>query len=233
MATILLGIAVLMLLLLGLRAFANMNAQLAVKSLRRGGGVAALAGAAFFAFTGRFPMAVPLGFLGLGLLDLIPGRGAFANRARPTPGQTSKVRSSMIEMELDHDTGVMRGIFTAGPHAGTPLERLSVPELVAELSSLDEESGALLESYLDRRDSAWREYIKKDAGAGTRKPAGKSAMTEEEARQILGVEPGASAAEIRRAHRALMLKLHPDQGGSTYLAARVNEAKEVLLLTHH
>jgi hypothetical protein len=233
MATLLLGIAVLMLVLVGLRAFANMNAQLAVKSLRQGGGIAALAGAAFFAVSGRFPMAVPLGFLGLGLLDLIPGRAVFGARTRPTPGQTSKVRSTMIEMELDHDTGVMRGIFTAGPHAGTPLDRLTPKELVAAFSSLDEESRALLEAYLDRRDPAWREYVKEDAGAGTRQPAGKSTMTEEEARQILGVEPGASAAEIRRAHRSLMLKLHPDQGGSTYLAARVNEAKEVLLRTHH
>ncbi len=233
MAPLLIGAAVLILVLMGLRTFASLDAHFVVQSLRRGGGIAALAGAAFFAVSGRFPMAVPLGFLGLGLLDLIPGRAVFGGGSRPTPGQTSKVRSAMIEMELDHDTGTMRGTFIAGPHAGTPLDRMSPQALAAMLSSMDEESGALLEAYLDRRDSAWREYVKEDTSARAGETPGKGPMSEEEARQILGVEPGASALEIRRAHRSLMLKLHPDQGGSTYLAARVNEAKEVLLRTHH
>ena len=125
MPTLLIGIAVLLLAFWAVRQFAGANPHVVVQSLRKGGGFAALAGAAFLAATGRFSLAVPLGFLAMGLLDWLPGRNAFGSWARPTPGQTSKVRSAMIEMELDHDSGTMRGTFTAGPHAGTPLEALT------------------------------------------------------------------------------------------------------------
>jgi hypothetical protein len=91
----------------------------------------------------------------------------------------------------------------------------------------------LFAAYFDRRAPGWREYTQGDAGAsaGQRTPSG-GKMTEEEAYQILGIQPGASADEITRAHRTLIKKLHPDQGGTTYLAARVNEAKDVLLRRH-
>jgi DnaJ-domain-containing protein 1 len=233
MPVLLIGLAGLLLLLWGLRVFANMDARLLLKNVRVVGGFAALGGAALLTATGRFPVALPLGIFGLGLLEWIPMKGMFAGHAKPSPGQSSKARASMIEMELDHDSGEMRGTVLTGQYAGMPLDALSVDKLLSLLSSLDEESRALLEVYLDRREPTWRENVQEDAGTRAAQPSGKGPMSEEEARQILGVKPGASAIEIRRAHRSLMLKLHPDQGGSTYLAARVNEAKEILLRTHH
>jgi hypothetical protein len=141
------------------------------------------------------------------------------------------VRSAAIEMELDHDTGAMRGRILAGKYEGVTLEALDVPTLAALAQEIDEESRALLVAYLDRRSPGWREDTDADPAAGESTPRS-SKMTEQEAYQILGVEAGASAQEIGRAHRLLMKKLHPDQGGSTYLAARVNEAKDLLLRRH-
>ena len=143
------------------------------------------------------------------------------------------MRSAFVEMELDHDTGAMRGRILAGRHEGASLDALDVATLAGFLADIDEESRALLMAYLDRREPRWREHAQGDAAAGSgRRGWSTGKMTEEEAYQILGVQPGASAEDIGRAHRSLMKKLHPDQGGSTYLAARVNEAKDVLLRRH-
>ena len=90
----------------------------------------------------------------------------------------------------------------------------------------------LLASYFDRWYPGWRENADGGAAAGQVHPPPGNKMTAEEAQQILGVAPSASAEDISRAHRLLMKKIHPDQGGSTYLAARVNEAKDVLLRRH-
>ncbi|HLH94697.1 MAG TPA: DnaJ domain-containing protein [Xanthobacteraceae bacterium] len=155
--------------------------------------------------------------------------GAIAHKS---PRPTSRVRSAFVEMELDHDTGAMRGRILAGRHEGASLDALDVRTLVRFLPKIDEESRALLIAYLDRRTPAWRKHAKGDTAAGHGSPGWSGKVTEEEAYQILGLQPGASAAEIGHAHRTLMKELHPDQGGSTYLAARVNEAKDVLLRRH-
>jgi DnaJ-domain-containing protein 1 len=130
----------------------------------------------------------------------------------------------------------MGGTVVSGRLQGTSLDAIDIPSLLTLLREIDEESRALLMAYLDRRAPRWREDLQGDAaagqGGGTGVPPRSGKMTAEEAYQILGLERGASAEEIGRAHRSLMKKLHPDQGGSTYLAARVNEAKDVLLGRH-
>jgi hypothetical protein len=228
------GLVVLALLLWAVHAFTQVKPQTAAVVLKTGGGLGALAVAGLLGARGRLDIAIPLGLTGLGLLGWlpwsIPGLGA---RMRKSAGQVSRVRSAFVEMELDHDTGKMRGRILAGRHEGAALDALDVATLAGFLPDIDEESRSLLMAYLDRREPLWRDNAQADATAGSSHRGWSTGkMTEEEAYQILGVQPGASARDIGLAHRSLMKKLHPDQGGSTYLAARVNEAKDVLLRRH-
>ena len=234
MATILFGLVVLALVLWAFNAFTKINPQTAAVVLKTGGGLGALAVAGVLGVRGRLDIAIPLGLTGLGLLGWLPWSiPGLTARTQKSVGQVSRVRSAFVEMELDHDTGAMRGRVLAGRHEGARLDALDIATLTGFLAEIDEESRALLMAYLDRREPRWREHAQADAATSTHGlgwSGGK--MTEEEAYQILGVQPGARAEDIGRAHRALMKKLHPDRGGSTYLAARVNEAKEVLLRRH-
>jgi len=234
MPTILLGIVVLVLMLWLLQRFAKADPHTLMRNLRTTGGIGALAGAVVLGVTGRIGAALPLGFAGLALLGLLPGSAPFAQRVRKSAAQVSRVRSAFLEMELDHDSGALRGRILAGPHEGASLDTLDVTTLVGLLAEIDEESRALLATYLDRRQPGWREHAEADATAGQGGPPHSGPMTQQEAYQVLGLEPGASAEDIGRAYHGLMKKLHPDQTGSTstYLAARVNEAKDVLLRRH-
>ncbi|HVL70492.1 MAG TPA: DnaJ domain-containing protein [Beijerinckiaceae bacterium] len=218
------------------RLFAQGNPTVMAKRMKQIGGVLALAVAALLFFRGRFDMGFLLGGVGLWLLGWSGfGPAGFGARTKRSPGSVSRVRSAMIEMELDHDTGDMDGTVLAGGFGGRKLQALDEGELkrlYEECRAADPDGVRLLEAYLDRRFAGRREHAERhgDPGAGGRAQAG--AMTEEEAYQILGLQPGASADDVRRAHRTLMKKLHPDQGGTTYLAARINEAKDVLLSRH-
>jgi hypothetical protein len=227
----LLGVVVLILLLWAANAFSKADPKQAARLLRMIGGGAALLFAGFLLIRGEIGIAIPIGAVGLGLLGWISlWPASLGGRTQKSPGQVSRVRSAFLEMELDLDTGAMRGQILAGRYEGVALDTLDAPTLAALLGDIDDDSRQLLMAYLDRREPGWREHAKYDAAAGQGSraaPSGK--MTEEEAYQVLGLQPGASAEEVGRAHRSLMKKLHPDQGGSTYLAARVNQAKDVLL----
>lgn len=162
------------------------------------------------------------------------GSGRFRRSQAPTPGQRSTVRTAALEMELDHDSGALEGMVIAGRFEGRSLNQMSLDELLDLRTELarDNESLQLLETYLDGRFPVWREGLHADHGDRQGGAPASSGMTKEEAYKILGLEAGAAAAEIRKAHRRLMQRLHPDAGGSSFLAARINEARDVLLSDH-
>ena len=242
MPTLIAGVVAVILLYSLLQMFRAVNPVVLARAIKIGGGVVSLAVAAFVGIKGELAVAIPLGIFGAGLLGWSPfGASGFGNiggifksaGAQRSPGQTSRVRSQFLDMRLDHDSGELSGQIVAGPNAGHLLDEFELPQLTAMMSGFDAESVSLLESYLDRRFPAWRQHAQGNAAGGQSRTAANGKMTDEEAYQILGLQPGATREEITRAHRALMKKLHPDQGGSTYLATRVNEAKDTLLRTHH
>lgn len=230
--TLLFGLAALAVLLWMAQKYLQADPRKLAAMAKPAAGTAVLGFAGFLALRGQYALAAPLAFVGFGLLGWVPfGPAGFGARTQKSTGQVSRVRSAFLDMELDHDTGAMRGVIVAGPRQGTPLDALDVDTLVGLIGEIDEESRALLAAYLDRRDAGWREHAQADAGSGRRSPS-RGPMTHEEAYQILGLERGASTEDIVGAHRTLMKKLHPDLGGTNYLAARVNEAKDTLLRQH-
>ena len=231
---ILIGLVVLVVTLWAAKAFAKADPKQTARLLRKIGAGAAFVVAAFLLLRGELGVAVIFGIIGLGTLGRAPfwppGFGGWTRMSGP---RVSRVRTAFIEMELDHASGTMHGRIIAGAQQGASLDSLDVPTLIGLLGAMDGDSRDLLAAYLDRRQPGWRNRAQDDAAAGSgRRAAGSSKMTEQEAYQILGVQPGAGADEVARAHRSLIKKLHPDQGGTTYLAARVNEAKDVLLRRH-
>lgn len=161
-------------------------------------------------------------------------RSRGARSASPMRERRSTVRTAAIEMELDHDTGKLDGTVLAGKSEGVSLSALSLEELLqlAAEWSADAESIQLLETYLDGRFPVWREHAQAEMGEGKSGAPASGPMSKQEAYEVLGLEAGASAADIRKAHRRLMQRLHPDLGGSPFLAARINEAREILLSGH-
>ena len=152
---------------------------------------------------------------------------------RPAPGQTSGVETRFLRMSLDHDSGELDGIVLEGPLEGRQLSELRLENLLGLLAicrSEDPKSATVLEAYLERvHGDAWRDS--KDSSDGERATGGGDlqGMGLDEARQILDVAADATRDDIIEAHRKLMQKMHPDRGGSTLLAAKINQARETLL----
>lgn len=192
-------------------------------------GVGLIGFAGFLALRGGISAAIPIFMMGLGLVgkQMVFPNGFPWNQK--TPGQKSRVVTSVLAMELDHDTGGMEGEVLAGPLRGRTLSSLSDAELRSlhsQCGGSGDQSRVLLESWLDRFKPNWRQD--REQAAGARRPEG-AHMSREEAFAVLALKPGANADDIRAAHRRLMKDYHPDHGGSDYIAAKINQAKDVLL----
>lgn len=154
-------------------------------------------------------------------------------RSSTSGGQRSRVTAEILAMELDHDSGTMTGQVLSGPMAGRDLADLQQQEfldLLAYCRHHDSDSARLLESYLDKRfGDSWRADDVQQSDTSQQSATDHSTLNDAEAYEILGLEPGADRDAIVQAHRRLMQKLHPDHGGSAYLAARINAARSQLL----
>ncbi|MHB8886004.1 MAG: DnaJ domain-containing protein [Methylovirgula sp.] len=250
MPYILAGFFVVWLALYGARGFLRANPAVVAHFLNWGSGVLALGLALLLLLRGRLDIAIGLGLLGFWLLATAKRSAAIKSSAKaasvasrrksvPRPSGISHMRSAVVEMEFDHATGVISGTVLAGPEEGASLDRLSRAQCEALYSLClrdDQEGARFLEAYLDRRFPGWRAARDREFDAWGRRPAaapGPGGMTEDEAYEVLGLQKGATRDDVMRSHRSLIKKLHPDQGGSTDLAARVNEAKDVLMRRHH
>jgi hypothetical protein len=161
---------------------------------------------------------------------MMAGVGALKSKPAPSSGQTSTVESKYIRMTLNHDSGDINGEVLTGQFTGKTLDQLDLDALLQLLRECqdDEESVALLQTYLDREHTdTWQEQA--SAQGQQRASSLPGDMSREEALQILGLSAEASESEIIETHRRLMQKLHPDRGGSAYLAATINLAKDKLL----
>lgn len=238
-----LGVALLAGLLLAGRWFASADPKLLTRVLKWIAIGAIVLVAVFFLVTGRLAWAF------IALPALLPWflrmrsvaraaknfsrmSAAMAGGGGTAPGQASDLKTRFLRMSLDHASGVMSGEVIDGPYAGRSLDGMTEDELIDLLGTCqaeDPSSAQVLEAYLDRVHPDWRQRAAAGAGGKHRGAFDSGAMSRDEACQILGLRPGASAGDIKEAHHRLIAGLHPDHGGSTYLAAKINQAKDVLL----
>jgi DnaJ domain len=233
MTYLLLGLLTLAGAVLMLRTYASASPASLTRAVRRTAIVSAMLGAVLLLL--RLPLGVM--FVGIGAIlpftlrwrALWPDFGAPLNQPR---GKTSRIDTRHLRMALDHDSGALDGLVLAGRHRDQLLSKLTLEQLLevrAECIADDPQGVPLIEAYLERiHGTTWREKEPGRQSSDDTSPK-RAVMTREEAFAVLGLAPTASDAEIRETYHRLIMKLHPDHGGSDYLAAKINQARDVLL----
>ena len=238
-----LGVAILIALLLLSRWYVVADPKTLLKSLKWLALTVLMMGIMWLAFSGKFMIAMaalPAAlvwfarlFTGLRYIQMfrrvmgLGGAGAGWSNPNASGGAApqggSDVRTPYVAMHLDHTSGYMSGEVLHGRYIGRRVEDLNVDELCTLLSEAqgDADSVRILETYLDRRDADWR--------SRRQQAAPPSGMSRSDAFKVLGLQDGATPDEIKAAHRHLMSQVHPDVGGTDYLAQQINQAKDVLL----
>ncbi len=212
-----------------IRKFARTTPSQASGLTRKLAGGALIALSGLLALRGLSTYAVPLFALGLGLLgqsSVFPNGFPWAQKST---GQKSRVATAILAMELDHDSGAMTGEVLSGPFKGARLEEMNLNDLQSLYqfcARASDQSISLLEAWLDRNKLKWRETWEETDRS---KQSGTGAMSHDEALAVLGLKAGATSQEVKNAHRRLMKDFHPDRGGSDYLAAKINQAKDILV----
>ena len=155
----------------------------------------------------------------------------FLNKLREQATQSgqSSIQTNHLSATLDHGSGSIDGEIIEGPHKGWLLSELSITQLedlLAHYQAEDEESAELLEAYIDQRRQQADQNSEQQRTANR---AASDQSTRAEALAILGLDEGSTEDEVVAAHRSLIQKLHPDRGGNDFLAAKINQAKDILL----
>jgi hypothetical protein len=227
---LMLGVAALGVAILGARWFASLPPTDLARAMRTFLAVAGMLAGSGLLLMGRFGLAVILV-----AATFMAVRALRSGTRPPDPiggigngeDSSSSVTTELLAMWLEHGTGHLDGEVRKGSLAGRRLRDLGLDELLGLLDFArrdDPSSVALLETYLDRRFPDWRTRAFDQRGG-----APGDVMDERTALEILGLEPGASDEAVRAAHRRLMARLHPDHGGSDWLASRINQARDYLI----
>ncbi|MFN8725495.1 MAG: DnaJ domain-containing protein [Rhodospirillales bacterium] len=230
---LLIGCGVAFLLWLLLRTLADAPPKQIIAGAKIAGAGVGIWGALFLLVTGRLWSVLALGSaFAPALMRFFKSWQIGQGGTAQTETDDSSVETRLLRMTLDHATGAMDGLVREGKMRGRKLSELGLDallELLAEARLDDPDSAPLLEAFLDRGAPDWRGHGGAASGEAPPASPARGGMMRSEAARLLGVAEDADPATIKAAHRRLMMKVHPDHGGTDELAARLNDAKRVLL----